>query len=51
MRKTYATTNNSKVFFYAVILAIIFGIGFIVVQDIQVPTEHISQEIDVKLEK
>jgi hypothetical protein len=51
MRKTYSTTNNSKVIFYAVVLAVILGIGFVVVQDIQVPTEHISQEISVNLEK
>lgn len=51
MRKTYSTTNNSKVIFYTVVLAVILGIGFVVVQDIKVPTEHISQEIAVKLEK
>ena len=51
MRKSYSATNNSKIIFYAVILAVILGIGFIVVQDIQVPSEHISQKIDVNIEK
>ena len=51
MRDLYGRRNNGKIVFYAIALAVILGIGLIVVQDIQVPTEHVSQPISVNLEK
>ena len=51
MRNPYERQNNTKIIVYAVVIAIIAGIGFIVMQDISVPTEHVSQEIKVKIEK
>jgi len=51
MRYSYHKQNNLKIIVYAVILAIVLGIGAVVVQDIQAPTEHVSQKINVSLEK
>lgn len=51
MRDLYGKHNNSKIVFYAIALAVILGIGLIVVQDIQIPTEHVSQQISINLEK
>ena len=51
MRSQFKRQNNSKVFVYAVIIAIILGIGAIVMQDIKVPTEHITKKIEVSLDK
>ena len=51
MKYSYHKQNNFKVIVYAVILAVVLGVGVVVVQDIQAPTEHISQEINVNLEK
>ncbi len=51
MKSYYTKQNNSKIIIYAVALIIILGIGAIVVQDIDVSAEHVSQDIEVKLEK
>lgn len=51
MRYSYQRQSNTKIVFYAVAVALILGVGFVVVQDIQAPTEHISQKISVNLEK
>ena len=51
MRSSFSKQNNSKLIVYAVIIAVIAGICAVVVQDINVPAKHISQEISVKLEK
>lgn len=51
MRKQSFNQNNSKVFIYALIIAVILGVCAIVVQDIKVPTEHVSNDIEVSLEK
>ena len=52
MRNSYYTkSNNSKIVFYAVLLAILAGICFVVIQDITVPTSHISQTIEVNIKK
>ncbi|MBQ8481838.1 MAG: hypothetical protein IJ532_04840 [Alphaproteobacteria bacterium] len=51
MRYSYQRQNNTKVIFYAVAAALILGVGVVIVQDIQAPTEHISQKISVNLEK
>lgn len=51
MKYSYRKQSNVKVIVYAVVLALVLGIGAVIVQDIQAPTEHISQEISVNLEK
>ena len=51
MNNYYNKQNNSKIIIYAVLLALIIGIGAIIVQDIQAPTEHVTQDIEVTLEK
>lgn len=51
MRSYYTKSNNSKIVIYAVIAAILVGIGFVALQDITVPTEHNSQKIEVNLKK
>lgn len=51
MKYSYRKQNNTKIVVYAVVLALVLGICTIVVQDIQAPTEHMSKEISVKLEK
>lgn len=51
MRSSFAKQNNTKVVLYAVLLAVVCIIGYIVVQDIEVPTKHTVQEISVSLEK
>jgi len=51
MRYSYHKQSNVKIIFYAVGLALIFGIGIVIVQDIQVPSEHVSKEISVNIEK
>ncbi|MBP5215564.1 MAG: hypothetical protein J6039_03295 [Alphaproteobacteria bacterium] len=51
MRSSFAKQNNTKIILWAIILAVICAAGFIVVQEIEVPTEHISQPISVNSEK
>lgn len=51
MRNSYGRQNNSKVIVYAVLLALVIGMGIIVVQDIKVPVEHVSQSVNVNIEK
>lgn len=51
MRNQFKHQNNTKVVVYAVVLLVLLAVGFIVLQDIQVPTEHQTQEIDVDIEK
>ena len=51
MRNSYAKQNNSKLILYIVLIAAVLGIAAIVIQDIQIPLEHISQKIEVKLDK
>ena len=52
MRSYYTSkSNNSKIVIYAVIAALLAGIGFVTFQDITVPTEHNSQKIEVNLKK
>ena len=51
MRYSYQRQSNTKIIFYAVAVAVILGITAIVVQDIQAPTEHISKEITVNIQK
>ena len=47
---SYSTQSNVKVVLYAVGLAVVLGIGAIMLQDIQVPTEHVTQEVKVNIE-
>ena len=51
MRSPYHKQNNVKVVIYAVILALVLGVCAIAMQDIQAPTEHVSKDISVNLEK
>ena len=51
MKSYYTKQNNSKIIVYTVLIALIIGIGVIVAQDIQAPTEHVSQDIELQLEK
>lgn len=51
MKNYYSKQNNSKIIIYAIVLALVIGAGLIVVQDIQAPTEHVSQDVEVKLDK
>ena len=49
-QSSYNQGNSLKIVFYAVGLVVILGITFLMFHDIQVPTEHVAQEISVNLE-
>ena len=49
-KSSYTRQNNTKVILYAIGLAVIFGIITVMLQDIQVPTEHVVQDIKVNVE-
>ena len=51
MRSSYSKQNNSKIIVYAVLFALVIGVGVVAMQDIQAPTEHVSQDVELKLEK
>lgn len=51
MRNQFKRQNNTKVIIYAVVLVILLAVGAVILQDIQVPSEHITQEISINLEK
>lgn len=51
MRNSYGRQNNVKIVVYAVLLALAVGMGAIVVQDIKVPVEHVSQQVKLNIEK
>ncbi|MBQ7633235.1 MAG: hypothetical protein IJS88_03895 [Alphaproteobacteria bacterium] len=51
MKSYYNKSNNSRIIAYTVLIALVLGIGFVVIQDIQAPTEHILQEVTVSLDK
>jgi len=51
MKSSYSTSSNKKIVFYAVIAAVILGVGAVMMQDIQPKSEHISQKISVNLNK
>ena len=52
MKSYYSNkSGNSKIIIYAVLAAIFIGICFVVVQDITLPTEHISQTVEVDSKK
>ncbi len=51
MRRQSINQKNSKVFIYALLISLILGVCVVVVQDINVPTTHVSQNIEVKLDK
>ena len=50
-QSAYGQSGSLRIVFYALGLIILAGIIFLMVHDIQVPTEHVSQEIAVNLEK
>ena len=51
MRNQFKRQSNIKIIIYAVVLVILLVIIAVILQDINVPTEHVSQEIEVNLEK
>ena len=51
MRNQLKRQNSTKIIAYAVAIAVILGLGIFILQDIQVPTEHITQQIELDLEK
>ena len=51
MRSQFKRQTNSKVYVYAVAIALLLGVGAVVMQEIKVPTEHVVQVIEVDLDK
>lgn len=51
MRRQSFNQGNSKIFFYALAIACILGVCLVIVQDINIPTEHVSKDVKVSLEK
>ena len=51
MRSQFKHKSDKKIIVFAVVLVVILAIGAVILQDIQVPTEHQTQEIEVNLEK
>lgn len=51
MRSYYTKSNSPRIVLYAVIIAILAGVGFVALQDITIPTEHVSQKVEVDLKK
>ena len=51
MRSQFKRQTNSKVYVYAVVIALLLGVGAVVMQEIKVPTEHVVQVIEVDLDK
>jgi hypothetical protein len=51
MRSQFKRQTNSKVYIYAVAIALLLGVGAVVMQEIKVPTEHVVQVIEVDLDK
>lgn len=49
-RQTFGN-SNSKILIYALAIAFVLGVCLIIVQDIKVPTTHVSNEIEVNLDK
>ena len=43
--------KNSKIWIYALLIAFIVGIVIVVSQDVKVSSKHISQNIEVTLDK
>jgi hypothetical protein len=50
-KSQFSRQSNSKLIYYVIAVVAVLGIGIVILQDIQVPKEHVSQEIEVKLEK
>lgn len=49
-KSPFARQSNSKPIYYAIGLAILLGICVVILQDIQAPQEHVSQEIEINLD-
>ena len=49
-KSPFARPSNSKPIYYVIGIAVLLGIGVIVLQDIQAPQEHVSQEISINLD-
>ena len=51
MKRQFGKESNKKIYLYAAMIALIGGITAVVLQDIQAPVEHITQDVAVNLEK
>jgi len=51
MRRQSFNQGHSKIIFYALAIACILGICFVIVQDVNIPTKHVSNNIEVTLDK
>ena len=51
MRRLSSKQNKSSVIFYAIVLTVILGGVFIITQEINIPTNKVSQEIQLNIEK
>jgi hypothetical protein len=51
MRNQFKRQTNSKIYIYAMVIALLLGVCAVVMQEIKVPTEHVVQEIEVDLDK
>ena len=51
MKRQSFNQGRSKIFFYALAIACILGVCFVIVQDVNVPTTHVSKNIEVALDK
>ncbi len=49
-RSPFARPSNSKPIYYVIGLAVLLGICVVILQDIQAPQEHVSQEIEINLD-
>ena len=49
-QSTYGQSGSLRSIFYALGFMILIGIGFLMVHDIQVPTEHITQDVSVNID-
>lgn len=52
MRRKFAsnTTHNGKLLYYVLLLALILGVCVVAMQDIQIPTTRVTQDIAVNIE-
>ena len=49
-QSAYGQSGSLRIVFYALGFIILIGIGFLMVHDIQVPTEHVTQEVSVNID-
>ena len=51
MKRQSLNQSHSKILIYALAIACILGICFVITQDIKIPTTHVSRNITVTLDK